>query len=142
MTTIQQSPHQQLPVQGAPITKKGGGDAGPVYQKGGDTSPVQQKDGGGYVAQVYQKDGQVLATAGTPVQQLPREQSWLSKNIKLVGILGGAAVGGAIGFLTLGPIGGLGGAAVGALAGYLLTAKRGGGGAGSAPPVPPSISTR
>lgn len=112
MTTIQQSPHQQLPAQGAPITKKGGGDV-----------------------------GQVVATAGSPVQQQPREQSWLSKNIKLVGILGGAAIGGTIGFLTLGPIGGLGGAAAGALAGYLLTANRGAG-SSTAPPVPPGISTR
>lgn len=118
MTTIQQSPHQQLPAQAAPTTKKGGGD----------------------VEQVYQKDGQVLATAGSPVQQQPREQSWLSRNIKLVGILGGAAIGGTIGFLTLGPIGGLGGAAAGALAGYLLTANRGAG-SGTAPPVPPGIST-
>lgn len=85
--------------------------------------------------------GQSVPTAGSPVQQTGDKPSWFAKNIKLIGIVGGAAVGGAIGFLTLGPIGGLGGAAVGALAGYLLTRNRGASGGGHAPvqQVPPPL---
>ncbi len=124
MTSIQQCSLHQLPSQITSPTARGGGDVGKVQQN---------------------EVGQAPPTAGSPVQQHPREQSWLSRNIKLVGILGGAAVGGAIGFLTLGPIGGLGGAAVGALAGYMLTKNRATGGGASAqqlPPPLPDISAR
>ncbi|MCW2920605.1 MAG: hypothetical protein JWL76_479 [Thermoleophilia bacterium] len=101
----------------------------------------QAAEGGGprQVGQVGQV-GQSVPTAGSPVQQTGDKPSWFAKNIKLIGILGGAAVGGAIGFLTLGPVGGLGGAAVGALAGYLLTRNRtSGGGDSSGQQLPPPL---
>ncbi len=126
MTITLKSPAQQIPAQTV------------VQQKVADT-PTQ-----GSVSQVTQtkggkvdQDGGAVPTAGSPVQE-PVKESWFKRNIKLVGILGGAAVGGAIGFLTLGPIGGLGGAAVGALAGYFLTKNRGTTTNG-APPTPPTV---
>ncbi|MCW2927062.1 MAG: hypothetical protein JWM86_1030 [Thermoleophilia bacterium] len=84
--------------------------------------------------------GQQVPTAGTPTQSSPK--SWIAKNIKLIGIVGGAVAGGAIGFLTLGPIGGLGGAAVGALAGFLLTKNRASGGGGASVTQLPPVTQR
>jgi hypothetical protein len=84
--------------------------------------------------------GQV-ATAASPVQQSSKP-SWFSSHLKLLAIAGGAAVGGAIGFFTLGPLGALGGAAAGGLAGWLLTRNHvagGGGTGGSVTQLPPRV---
>jgi hypothetical protein len=97
------------------------------------TSPSSTAAAGGGPVQV--------ATAASPVQQAASKPSWFSSHLKLIAIAGGAAVGGTIGFLTLGPLGAVGGAAAGGLAGWLLTRHHTTGGGGAPvtqlpPPLP------
>jgi hypothetical protein len=123
MTIAPKAPVQQLPTQ-APIQCDPPTQKVDQVEQVTQSDPVQQKvevKGSGTDTPVQQ-----VPTAGSPQQspaQTASKPSWFSTHFKLVGALAGGALGGGIGFLTLGLPGAIGGAAVGALGGWFLMDK-------------------